>query len=280
MSNFDESSEIQLYWNEEGGSKWVDNIDFVESMLEPLSNSLFEHIAATGGESVLDVGCGGAVTSIRLAEQVGSNGSVLGVDVSAPILSVARSRAADISNLEVQHGDAATASLGDNRFDIITSRFGVMFFDDPVLAFSNLHGSLKTSGRLVFMCWRTLEENPWMSEPAAAAFEILAPPEEKPDPEAPGPFSLADAGRLENILGSAGFNNIDLRSADMELPMGDLDTAVSFLLKMGPAAEVIREATAAERTEVAAEIRAVMEKYSTDEGIFTPAASWIVSASK
>ncbi|MBT7953058.1 MAG: methyltransferase domain-containing protein, partial [Gammaproteobacteria bacterium] len=111
MSNYDENSESQKYWNEEGGNKWADNIDVVEGMIMSLHDMLIEQIAATEGESVLDIGCGGGITSIKLAEQVGPTGSVLGVDVSEPILAVAKSRAEDISNLEFQHSDAATAEL-------------------------------------------------------------------------------------------------------------------------------------------------------------------------
>ena len=282
MSNFDEDSEVQKYWNEEGGNKWAENIDIVESMIEPLSDLLIEKIAAQKGETVLDVGSGGGVTSMKLAEQVGSTGSVLGVDVSEPILSIARNRSKDIENLELQHSDATTAVFAQNSFDIITSRFGVMFFDDPVLAFSNLHAALKPTGRLIFMCWRSLEENPWIAEPAKAAFAVVPPPAdaEKPEPTAPGPFSLADQDHLKTVLSSAGFNNIELQAVDMHIPMGELNDAVSFLMKMGPAAETIKEASNEDKNAIAEAMTKVLGKYETAEGIKTPSATWIVTASK
>jgi len=280
MSHFDESSEVQKYWNEEGGKKWVDSIDVIESILVPMSNRLMQQIAATSGERILDVGCGGGVTSIKLAEQVGPTGKVLGVDVSVPIIAIAIERGSGIANLKFQQCDAATASMDDGGFDVITSRFGVMFFDDPIAAFTNLHSSLKSTGRLVFLCWRTIEENPWLGEPAAATFEIMPPPEEKPDPKAPGPFSLGDPDHLKNILQSAGFNNIDLRAIDMGMPMGSLDEAVSFLMKLGPAADAVKEASEEERVAVAAAIGKVMEKYDSADGVTTPAATWIVTATK
>lgn len=280
MSNFDENSEVQKYWNEEGGNKWVENIDVVESILVPMSNKLIQKIAATSGDKILDVGCGGGVTSIKLAEQVGPTGKVLGVDVSVPIIAIAIERGAGIANLKFQQCDAATASMDDDGFDVITSRFGVMFFDDPIAAFTNLHNSLKSTGRLVFLCWRTIEENPWLGEPAAATFEIMPPPEEKPDPEAPGPFSLGDPDHLKNIVQSAGFNNIDLRAVDMGMPMGPLDEAVSFLMKLGPAADAVKEASEDEKVAVAAAIRKVMGKYDSADGVTTPAATWIVTATK
>ena len=282
MSNFDENSEMQKYWNEEGGNKWVENIDAVESVLVPMSDMLLEQVAAKSGDLVLDVGCGGGITSIKLAEQTGETGKVLGVDVSEPIITIARKRGVDISNLEYQLGDAATVNLGEAKFDLITSRFGIMFFDDPISAFSNLHRALKTSGRLVFLCWRTIEENPWLGEPAAAAFEILPPPADAdpPDPTAPGPFSLGDPGRLKSILESAGFNNIILQSVDISMPMGDIDDAVSFLMKLGPAADAVKEATDEDKAAVAVAIRKVMEKYDTANGVCAPSATWIVKASK
>ena len=282
MSNYDENSESQKYWNEEGGNKWADNIDVVEGMIMSLHDMLIEQIAATESESVLDIGCGGGITSIKLAEQVGPAGSVLGVDVSEPILAVANSRAKGISNLDFQHSDAATAELGEDRFDIITSRFGVMFFDDPVIAFANLHTALKPSGRMVFICWRSLEDNPWMSEPAKAAFEILPPPAdaEKPDPKAPGPFSLADPDHLQSILSSAGFNNIELQAMDKAISMGNLDDTIAFLMKMGPAAEVLKEANEEQKQTVGKAMKEIMSKYISDKDVKVPSATWIVSASK
>ncbi len=280
MSNIDTSSEAQMYWNEEGGDKWVENIDFAESFMIPMSDRLIERIAAKKGEKILDVGCGGGITTLKLAALAGESGGVLGVDVSRQIIDVAIKRAEDTANIEFQHSDAASAEFGENKFDLITSRFGVMFFDDPVAAFKNLHRSLKPTGRLVFLCWRTPQENPWMAEPAAATFQILPPPAEKPAPTDPGPFSLGEAEHLTNVLHSAGFNNINLEPVDLGLPMSSVDTAVGFLTRLGPAADALKEASDDQRVEVIAAIRAVMEKYSSADGVLAPAATWIVSASK
>ena len=280
MSNIDTSSEAQMYWNEEGGDKWVENIDFAESFMVPMSDRLIERSAAKKGEKILDVGCGGGITTLKLAALAGEGGGVLGVDVSRQIIDVAIKRAEDSANIEFQHSDAASAEFGENKFDLITSRFGVMFFDDPVAAFKNLHRSLKPTGRLVFLCWRTLQENPWMAEPAAATFQILPPPAEKPGPTDPGPFSLGEAEHLTNVLQSAGFTNINLDPVDLGLPMSSVDTAVGFLTRLGPAADALKEASDDQRVEVIAAIRSVMEKYSNVDGVLAPAATWIISASK
>jgi SAM-dependent methyltransferase len=280
MSNIDTSSEAQMYWNEEGGDKWVENIDFAESFMTPMSDRLIERIAAKKGEKILDVGCGGGITTLKLAALAGEDGGVLGVDVSRQIIDVAIKRAEDSTNIEFQHSDAASTEFGENKFDLITSRFGVMFFDDPVAAFKNLHRSLKPTGRLVFLCWRTPQENPWMAEPAAATFQILPPPMEKPAPTDPGPFSLGEAEHLTNVLQLAGFTNINLEPVDLSLPMSSVDTAVGFLTRLGPAADALKEASDDQRVEVIAAIRSVMEKYSNVDGVLAPAATWIASASK
>jgi SAM-dependent methyltransferase len=280
MSNIDTSSEAQMYWNEEGGDKWVENIDFAESFMTPMSDRLIERIAAKKGEKILDVGCGGGITTLKLAALAGEDGGVLGVDVSRQIIDVAIKRAEDSTNIEFQHSDAASTEFGENKFDLITSRFGVMFFDDPVAAFKNLHLSLKPTGRLVFLCWRTPQENPWMAEPAAATFQILPPPMEKPAPTDPGPFSLGEAEHLTNVLQLAGFTNINLEPVDLSLPMSSVDTAVGFLTRLGPAADALKEASDDQRVEVIAAIRSVMEKYSNVDGVLAPAATWIASASK
>ncbi|NKB37569.1 MAG: methyltransferase domain-containing protein [Gammaproteobacteria bacterium] len=280
MGTYDKESDSQLYWNEEGGSKWVENIDLVETMMVPMSDELLNAIAAKSGEQVLDVGCGGGVTSMKLAQQVGEEGKVIGVDVSEPILSVARDRAAGIANIEFEHSDATSAKLGKERFDIITSRFGVMFFDDPVIAFSNMHGSLKPEGRLVFMCWRGIEENPWLGATAKAAFDIVGAPAEKPDPKAPGPFSLGDSVHLQNILQTSGFHSVNLTATDKTMPMGSLDNALGFLMKMGPVAEAIKEASVEQKELVTSAVSEVLSSFNSNKGLMVPGATWIVTASK
>lgn len=282
MSNYDENSDSQKFWNEEGGQKWVDNINIVEAFIQPLSDKLLEAIQAREGENILDVGCGGGLTSIRLAEQVGSRGNVKGVDVSEPILRVAKERGRDIANLDFELGDAATRELGENTYDVVTSRFGVMFFDDPVQAFTNLRKGLNNSGRLVFICWRKLEENPWMARTAKAAFAVVPPPEDAvpPDPTAPGPFSLGEESHLRGVLESAGFSDVNIEAVDQGLNMGELDDTVAFILKMGPASEVAREASAEQVEAITRAIKEVLSEYQTDTGVISPSACWIVSASK
>ena len=161
------------FWNEDGGRRWVEHIDQLEQMLTGMSEVLFDALSAQPGERVLDIGCGGGPTSAAYARAVGPNGRVLGLDNSAVILAVARQRFSNLSNLSFETADAATYAFEPGAFDVLTSRFGIMFFPQPVAAFSNLRRALAPTGRACFMCWRRLDENPWMAAAAGADFCLI-----------------------------------------------------------------------------------------------------------
>jgi SAM-dependent methyltransferase len=265
------------FWTTEGGKRWVADIDRLESMLSGLSDTLISNVAAKEAQCVLDVGCGGGITSAAIAAAVGAKGSVLGVDISEVILDVARTRYAKVENLEFATADAAEFPFEPNQYDLITSRFGVMFFPEPDVAFSNLFRTGKSGARMVFICWRALAENPWMGAPAAAAFTIVAPPE-KPAPGTPGAFSLADPQHLKQILGAAGFVDISLSPVEEKLNLGNVDDALGFMTTLGPAAQPLREATEEQRRLAIAAMRQVLESNNTDGGVVMPGAVWLVEA--
>jgi len=271
------NNDQEEYWNTVGGERWVENIERLESMLSSLSARLIERAAPRSGEQVLDIGCGGGITSSAIAAAVGVGGKVLGADISEVILKVARKRFAAIANLEFTTADAGVFPFEAGLYNLITSRFGVMFFPDPQAAFSNLNRAGASGGRMVFICWRALQENPWMGVPVAAAFSVLPRPE-KPDPEAPGPFSLADPDRVRQIMAGAGFVDIELTAIDESLNLGALDGALEFLTKMGPAAESLREAPATQRTHAIAAMRAAMEEKNTPAGVIMQSGVWLVEA--
>jgi len=272
----DENPEA-AYWNETGGERWVENIDRLETMLAVMNRHLLERAAPQIGERVLDIGCGGGVTSAAFADAVGAAGHVDGADISAVILDVARKRYADRDNLEFITADAGAYPFEPASCDLITSRFGVMFFPAPVRAFANLRRAVRPGGRLVLLCWRSLPENPWMGVPAAAAFSVLPRPE-KPDPDAPGPFSLADPEKVERILREAGFHDIALSPVDEMLNLGEFSAALDFMTKMGPTAEPLKEAEPELRETAIAAMRAAMEPHVTAQGLIMPAATWLVEA--
>ena len=227
------------------------------------------------------MGCGGALTSIALAQRVTPSGRVLGVDVSPVILEVAKHRGRGIENLDFRLADAGTEDLGEESFDLISSRFGVMFFNRPVAAFANLRRLLKSGGRLVFICWRGFEENPWMAVPAGAVFSVLPQPEQpgpEPDPDAPGPFSLGEEERLRFVLEGAGFADISVEPVDTGMHMGNLDEATHLVTQIGPAARAMAEATEADRAAALVAIRSALQEFATPAGVVIPGACWIASA--
>ena len=266
------------YWKQDGGRKWAHLIDATENYLAVFNESLLDRAKIGAGDVVLDIGCGGGINSIEIALRAGLEGRVLGVDISPDILAVAGERGREIPNLEFIEGDAATMDLDEGGYSLIFSRFGMMFFSDPVRAFNNLRRALRSGGRMVFLCWRTIEENPWMREPAQAVLNFLPPPGPPPDPDAPGPFSLGKKDRIEYLLNHAGFKSINIEALDARMSMGGLDELTDYYMQMGPAAAVIAEADDDEKKAARSIIRNVLESYATEEGVVMSAATWIVTA--
>ena len=280
QSHADESAR---YWNEEGGRTWVAYLDQIEMLNAPLGAISLERAMPQAGESVLDVGCGGGATSRSMAEQVGPQGRVVGVDISSTILAVAKERSGHLPNLQFQVGNAQTMDLGEEVFDLVYSRFGVMFFQDAITAFANLHRALKPTGRLMFLCWRAAAENPWMQRPVTAIHEIFPPPPSlnpaAADPNAPGPFSLAQAERIHAILQSAGFTEVQTEPLKEHMRMGSVDEAMSLILgMMGPSADQMSLATQEQVTALHDSVRSLLAHYETGNGVAMPCAAWLVSA--
>lgn len=265
------------YWNGEGGQRWLAHLDLTEALLEPLGERLLSAAGVRPGQAVLDVGCGGAATTRALADQVGPSGRAVGVDVSAPIIAVARARSAGIAGLELHVADAATAPL-PGPFDTAVSRFGVMFFADPVAAFRHLHAALLPGGRLAFLCWQAVERNDWLAVPAAAAFRVMPAPPPPADPTLPGPFAFADAGRVGTILAAAGFRGVDITAVDGQMRWPDLGVALDYLLEMGMVGRALQDQPATVRDAVAAAVRAELATRASDGALSLACAAWLVTA--
>lgn len=273
------ANEAQIaYWNGQGGDRFARNQNALDSGLAKLTEAAMTFAAPQTDERVLDVGCGAGTTTFRLRERVGPNGAAAGVDVSARLLQVARARAdaahADVAFVEA---DAAVHEF-QPVFDLVFSRFGVMFFADPVAAFKNIRTALSPGGRLVFVCWRGLAENLWADAPLAAARAYL-PPMDAPDPHAPGPFAFADGARLRTILASAGFKAIEIEKLDTTMGMGEtLEAATGQAFNLGPTARIADEMDETARQTLRTAIAAALKPYQGPEGIRPPAACWLVRA--
>lgn len=235
------------------------------------------------GDRVLDIGCGFGDTTQRLAGLVG-DGEVLGVDVSAPFVEVARreAEAAELANVGFRVEDVQVGDLG-GPYDYAFSRMGMMFFSNPVQALRNIRAALRPSGRLCAVVWRRKLDNSWVWEAEKIVDGYLEHPDETEEPTCgPGPFSMANADTVTEQLGIAGFESIELLRSDLPLRMGaTLDEAVELTMALGPAGEVLRlwgDRAEEIRPRIAEEIRAALEQFETDDGVLAPASTWVVSA--
>ncbi len=245
--------------------------------------AMAEHPPALG-DRVLDLGCGFGDTTQRLAGLVGSDGEVVGVDVSEPFVALAKEEAEEggIANARFVVADVQVADLGQG-FDYAFSRMGLMFFANPVQALRNIRSALVPGGRLCAVVWRRKPDNDWLHRAEQVVADYLERPEESDEPTCgPGPFSMADADTLSEQLQIAGFERVSLRRCDQPLKIGDdLDQAVEFAMALGPGGEVLRlwgDRAAEVRPEIAAKLRAALAEFDGPEGVLAPASTWIVSA--
>jgi ubiquinone/menaquinone biosynthesis C-methylase UbiE len=273
------------YWNEVSGQRWVDMGDIIDTQIAPLGETAMDRAQISPGQRILDIGCGCGQTTVDLAARVGSSGSVLGLDISGPMLGRARERAieTDTQNAEFIQADAQLHSFDSDAADLLFSRFGVMFFASPVEAFSNLRSALRPGGRLTFICWQEVTRNPWMLLPVSAAMKHLPPPDAPPDPLAPGPFAFADRDRVKSILEESGFENVAHESLEQDMLIGggrSLDETTEFLTQLGPAGRALQGSPPELRRQVLDEIRRAIEPYEGEDGIRLGSATWIVSANR
>jgi SAM-dependent methyltransferase len=267
-----------VYWNETVGPAWVAMQDGLDAQLRPLGELAMAALSPREGERLIDVGCGCGDTTLALARRVGPGGAVTGADISEPMLAVARSRAeaAHISQARFIKADAQVHAF--EPADGVFSRFGVMFFEGPAAALANLRRALKPGGRLAFVCWRTLAENPWMRVPGAAVAPLLPAPAQPPDPFAPGPFAFGDHDRLHGLLKAGGFADIAIQPHDAPIRWPDLDTAARLAMRVGPAGTAAREhPDLSDRIEAA--VREALAPHAGADGVSLPSATWIVRAS-
>jgi SAM-dependent methyltransferase len=248
---------------------WAEVRELLDLQLSSLGLRAMEALSPESGEVIVDVGCGAGQTVLQLADLVGPEGRVIGVDIAPLLLSVARPRADGLTQVSFVECDAQALALPERSVDGLFSRFGVMAFADPVAAFSNFHRMMKPSGRLAFVCWRSLDENELDLLPLrAAGLEKMVDPT---------PFSFQDPGHVRATLEAAGFKQITIRAHDEAVSSGDLNAMATVLLRVGPLGKIVRENP---ELRMAAEprVRAALAARGDRSRVALKAATWIVTA--
>jgi SAM-dependent methyltransferase len=267
------------YWNEQAGPKWVMLQEQLDKLMDPLGRHLMDWSEVGPGERVLDVGCGCGSTSLELAERVGPSGQVVGLDVSAPMLEHAKRRSqSQAVRPDWRLADAASHSF-EEPFDLIYSRFGVMFFGQPEAAFAHLAKQLKPSGRMCFLCWRPLALNPFFQAglQAAQPFVELPPPSST---ELPGPFSLSPPGKVEKLLHQCGYSQIEVSPWDSHIHLGGIRETAQFLLQMGPVAPLVQDAGPQLVDKIRHQLEQILGDFERNSQghVLLPTATWQVRA--
>jgi ubiquinone/menaquinone biosynthesis C-methylase UbiE len=277
----DRNADQIAYWNGPGGQKWADRQQMQDILLAPVADILIDRARAKAGERIVDVGCGSGAISIALAQKVGPSGQVLGIDISGPMLARARQIAPAGLPVDFVQADATVYPFDPASFDLLISRFGVMFFAEPARSFANLRRAMKPSGRLAFACWREPRENPFFMTPLQAVYKH-APKLPQLGPEEPGPFAFASEARVQRILSEAGFARVAMEPYDLSLDIAigrGLDAAVESALEIGPSSRALTEQPPDVVAAATQSIREALTPLVRGQTVPLDAAIWIVTAS-
>jgi ubiquinone/menaquinone biosynthesis C-methylase UbiE len=264
-------------WNGLAGHAWVEEQQLLDQMLKPFEDLLVEAVSAGSGRQVLDVGCGTGSTTLAAARLLGAQGRCIGIDISAPMITAAQARAErERTPADFIRADAQTHVFEPASFDMIISRFGVMFFDDSVRAFSNLRHASRDGAELRFIAWRSPSENPFMTTAERAAAPLLPNiPARRPD--APGQFAFADPHRVYRILEESGWAEIDIRPIDVACTLPEKEL-VRYLTRLGPLGLILHDADDRTRTQVIETVRAAFDPYVHGAEVRFTAACWMAGA--
>lgn len=280
-------------WNGVSGAEWVRLYDAYDRMLAPWAELLAAGAAIRAGEHVLDIGCGNGVTTRDAARAAAPDGTATGVDLSAPMLERARKTAAEegVANVTFRQGDVQTddlrpegqgqADADADGYDVAVSRFGVMFFDDPVAAFANVHRAMAPGGRLAIVSWAPITGQQWLARTMAAALEHVPPPDFETSGQGPGMFGLSTTERIEEVLGAAGWTGIEV--AEHARPMligggGSLDATVDYLEHSGPGRALLDGVEPERAARALAAIRTAIEPHLTPEGVVLEGVGLVTTA--
>jgi len=274
-------------WNEILVPKWNKFRHLLSGNGAVHSAMAYDHFQIKPGDKVLDIGCGYGETSIEMGKLVGPEGEVLGLDCTQAFLDIANRERdeAGLENVRFVLGDAQTYELPENYYDVVYSRFGVMFFQNVVYALKNAHKTLKPGGKLCMIVWRTIDDNPCWGMAKEIALKHLPPPGEGAQTCGPGPFSMADEETDRAMLKAAGFDNVELfYRNDADVCIGtDMQEAVDYQILVGPSGEIIREAEEQGQEklpEIREDMTNSMKEHERADGIYLPSSTWFIMARK
>jgi SAM-dependent methyltransferase len=271
------NDEQAMLWNGSGGRAWVDAQNVLDQMFAPLEDLLVEAVITAPVRRVLDVGCGTGSTSLAIARLFGPRGRCVGIDISSPMIASAQARAEkEGRSASFIQADAQIYPFEPASFDAIISRFGVMFFDDPVSAFANLRRAAAHDALLQFVAWRGAAENPFMTTAERAAAPLL-PNMPVRQPDAPGQFAFADPRRVRHILQESGWVEIDIRAINVSCALPE-SALMGYLARLGPVGRLLHEADEQTRAEVIDTVRAAFDSYVCGCEVRYNAACWMVGA--
>ena len=271
-----QETEQAKLWNGPAGRAWVESQELLDRLLKPFEALLVEQVSAAGRLQVLDVGCGTGATTLAVARLLEGKGACTGLDISEPMTTAAKARAEREKTPARFICANAQAYEFESRFDMIVSRFGVMFFDDPVRAFSNLRRAVTDDGEIRFIAWRSAAENPFMTTAERAAASLLPNlPARKPD--GPGQFAFGNGQRVHTILEESGWKRIDLRPVDVTCTLPEKEL-VPYLTHVGPVGLALQEADDATRARVVDALRAAFTPYIYGAEARFETACWLVGA--
>ncbi|MER8752885.1 class I SAM-dependent methyltransferase [Mesorhizobium sp. M1050] len=265
-------------WNDVSGKAWVEMQPILDEVLAPFERLAVDAGYPGEGGNVLDIGCGAGATTLAMARLVGNDGRCVGLDISQPLVALAteRTRREEVANASFEVGDAQAYAFESGHFDAVVSRFGVMFFDDPVAAFTNIRRAARRGGKLAFVAWRSPVENDFMTTAARAAAPFL-PPAPAPDPDAPGQFAFADGAKVKRILDASGWASIEVEQVDVLCQIAQ-DDLMTYVTRLGSVGAALREVDRAVAEKITTVLPAAFAPFMEDGEARFNAACWLVTA--
>ena len=272
------------FWSGKGGDIWVERQNAMDTMLSPLGEAALNKLNLNEGENVLDIGCGCGHTTLNIAKRISPDGQVTGLDISKPMLKRAKESANEmsISNASFNCVDVQTDDIGEEVYSAAFSRFGVMFFEDPIAAFRNINKSLITGASLSFVCWQSPALNPWQSLFIEAVKKYVDLP--SPPPRSPSPFAFMESEYVSSILEESNFQNIMIEGHEAEVNMfsgRSLSDSVKDYISINPVVSgMLKDSTEQEKTEIINSAIEAFSPYYSAKGLMFPSATWLVTTTK